>query len=326
MTEHPTFSLDCSHFTPQDRILVACSGGADSMALLHALHRHEYRLVAGHINHGLRGDENKVEENFVSRQCGLLDIPYASRSLDFTGKKTHEAELREGRYAALVEMAREHNCPVIATGHTASDTLETVLLNLLRGAAVSGLCGIASGRELTGSITVVRPLLGTTRQEVRQWLTAIGQEWCEDSSNQDPAYLRNRVRNELLPAMAQLTDERQLAHSMERSGRILRDDIELLDTLARQELERLTLKQEENLLILDGEALRELPTALQRRVLREALPAVGDHTRDLKFERFEEVRLAVLENRRRTVWQWRSDLKVEWTGQHSGNRIRFSRV
>ena len=322
----PPFPLDNSLLSHEQRILVACSGGADSMALLWALHRDKYRLVAGHINHGLRGEENRLDEEFVRRKCGMLDIPFESRRLNFDGTKPHEAELREARYAALLELAREYSCPVIATGHTATDVLETVMLNMLRGAAVTGLCGIAPERQLAEDIRLVRPLLGTTREAVREGLVLMGQDWREDSSNDDPIYLRNRVRHELLPVLSRLTDEASLACSMERSGQILRDDIELLDALAGEELEKLTLKHEGSVLVLDGLVFRELPVALQRRVLREALPAVGDHTRDLKFERFEEVRLAVVGNRRRTVWQWRANLKVEWTGEHSGNRIRFSRV
>lgn len=296
------------------------------MALLLAMHGAGYNVVAGHINHGLRGEENDAEEEFVKEECQRLAVPFALRKLDFAGRKTHEAELREARYGALVELARAHECTTIATGHTASDALETVLLNLLRGSAVTGLCGIAPRRELAEGIAVVRPLLGVSREAVRKWLADQGQGWREDSSNDDPAYLRNRVRRELLPVLAELAEETQLVKSMERSGQILRDDIELLDCMARQSLQSLTIKHEENLLILDGESFRELPVALQRRVLREALPAIGDHTRDLKFERFEEVRRAVTENQRRAVWQWRADLKVEWTGEHSGNRIRFWRV
>lgn len=319
--------LDFSHLPRDETVLVACSGGADSSALLLALQQAEYSCVAAHVNHGTRGVENEGDENFVRASCETLRIPFVSEQLHLLPESS-EAILREARYESLIGLARENNCHRIATAHTANDVLETLILNLLRDATGAGWSGISPVRTLADGVLLLRPMLKTTREEVVAFLNAENWMWREDSSNQNSRYLRNRVRNELVPKLVEIGggDPTRIVRQAGRSAEILREDFSVLEELARTHLQTSTLCDEENLFILDGLKFRQLPVALQRRVLRLAVEKLEGHTRDVSFERVEEVRHHVRENKRRAVWMWKKTLSVEWTGAMAGNRIRFKRV
>jgi tRNA(Ile)-lysidine synthase len=318
--------LDVSHLPRGEKILVACSGGADSTALLLWLCNREYSCLGAHVNHNTRGEASDGDENFVRELCAKLEVPFVTTKLNLP-PGANEAVMRDARYAALLAWCREYSCAFIATGHTANDNLETILMNWLRGASVSGLAGIPPARALAAGVLLARPLLGATRAQIRDFLVARNQSWREDSSNQSARYLRNRVRNELLPMVEELGfEENRLALQTLRASQIRRDDLEFLESAATEALQHCVLHDEENLLILNGERFRNLPIALQRRVLRLGAQKMENSAREINATRVEEVRLHVTQNKRRAVWQWTKTLRTEWTGDQSGNRIRFRRV
>jgi tRNA(Ile)-lysidine synthase len=197
-------------------LVVAVSGGPDSVALLRALAAGGSRgtgLVVAHLNHQLRGADSDADETFVRelraelaaagslglRLCvGRCDVGAAARR---DGGNV-EAVARRERYRWLTEVARREGAAWVATGHTADDQAETVLLRLLRGAGVQGLRGIAPRRPLDQGVSLVRPLLGTTRAQVLAFLHGLGQHYREDASNRDVRRTRNRIRHELLPMLA----------------------------------------------------------------------------------------------------------------------------
>ena len=186
-------------------VLVAVSGGADSVALWRALvevrEPGEGRLVAAHFNHRLRGEEADGDQRFVetlARECSSQVIV---GSADSTQPPTSEAACREARYAFLTTAAAKCGARYIATAHTADDQVETVLLNLVRGTGLAGLAGIPRMRVIDGTVTIIRPFLDVTRQEILQYLQASGQTYREDASNQGDDYLRNRIRHKLLPLL-----------------------------------------------------------------------------------------------------------------------------
>src|SRR4051812_5247125 len=181
---------------PPAGLVVAVSGGADSVALLRALveiGEPGGRLVVAHLNHGLRGAESDGDEAFVRELCGgLPDVEFRGERIDVRAAGGNlEAAARRERYAWLSRVAGECGLAWGATGHTADDQAETVLHRLLRGAGLQGLRGIAVGRELRPGVTVVRPLLGATRAEVLDFLREIGQPFHEDRSNLDLRFTRN---------------------------------------------------------------------------------------------------------------------------------------
>ena len=183
------------------RVLVAFSGGADSVALLHLLrHRHlELELEAAHVHHGIRGAEADEDASSCARHCRELAIPFHLLHLPEEAPlhAGREGTWRRLRYHALLELARTGELSAVATGHHRDDVAEGVLVQLLRGGGPRALAGIAT--ETTEG--VIRPLLPWNRPEILAWLEERQIPWREDSSNLNPQHLRNRVRHRLLPEL-----------------------------------------------------------------------------------------------------------------------------
>ncbi len=260
-------------------LLVAVSGGADSTALLLALHALapalKLRLSVAHLNHGLRGAAAAADANFVKRLAQSLSIPLISgraRVAERARRRRLSLEMaaRESRYDFLVRAARGVGANAIATAHTLDDQAETVLLRLLRGAGTTGLGGIAPDVELQG-VRVIRPLLRVSRAEIERFLQARGQPWCEDASNNDTAMLRNRVRHELLPLLERRFNPR-IRETLARTAAIARDEDALLDAAAAADDPR------------DLAALTRLPVALRRRALRRWLIEAGTPPEAVGFD------------------------------------------
>ena len=186
------------------RVGVAVSGGADSVALLHLLQRlapaRKWSLAVLHFDHHLRGAESDGDRRFVEALAASLGLPYLAGSADVRAAAQGgnlEQTARNLRYRFFAEARERHALDVVATGHTASDQAETVLMRLLRGASPDSLAGIRAVNDGW----IVRPLLELTRGQVREWLWNGGLEWREDSSNAGNRYDRNRLRNEVLPLL-----------------------------------------------------------------------------------------------------------------------------
>lgn len=182
------------------RVLVAVSGGPDSMALLDVLHRLGITLAVGHVHHGLR-TESELEAEFVRARAVHYGVPFYMRLVDVRGRMAERGEsletaARELRRVALREMAVEAGASVIATGHNADDQAETVLMRILRGTGVRGLGGIPPRNE-----EFIRPLLPVWRAEILDYLREHELPYRLDPSNNSPAHLRNRLRHQLLPLL-----------------------------------------------------------------------------------------------------------------------------
>jgi tRNA(Ile)-lysidine synthetase-like protein len=183
------------------RVLVALSGGSDSVALIHLLGDQALALdlEAAHVHHSIRGAEADRDAAFCDRLCAELEIPFHLLRIEPEAKASdgREAGWRRQRYQALLSLARRRSIPVVATAHHRDDVAEGVLMQLLRGAGTRALAGIAAETR----DGVIRPLLAARREEILAWLRARNIEWCEDSSNQDMGHLRNRVRHMALPEL-----------------------------------------------------------------------------------------------------------------------------
>jgi tRNA(Ile)-lysidine synthetase-like protein len=217
----------CDLLPPGQWVLVACSGGADSVALLRLLHalnqsnHWHWTLAVGHVNHNVRGAAARADARFVRDLARQLGLPYHERRLTWPAGRTKgrisEAELRSRRQRALTALAHPTRS-IIALAHHADDQAETVLMRILRGTGIHGLAGIPERQELAARSRLavpdevaparlrnlgggVRPLLGVSRTALREYLHAIGQPWREDASNTSHDYLRNRIRHELLPLL-----------------------------------------------------------------------------------------------------------------------------
>ncbi|MBN1909847.1 MAG: tRNA lysidine(34) synthetase TilS [Pirellulales bacterium] len=191
-------------------VLLAISGGADSMALLRAMHALKQagagRLVVGHFNHGLRADAANRDERFVVELCDRLDVlcevgrPKGA-NLTEPGQDGIEAAARRARYAFLQRVAAKWGARFVVTAHTADDQAETILHRIVRGTGVAGLSGIARARPLCEATTLLRPMLGIRRADVLAYLHALDQPYCDDETNADTQFTRNRIRHRLLPLL-----------------------------------------------------------------------------------------------------------------------------
>jgi tRNA(Ile)-lysidine synthase len=228
---------------PGERVIAAVSGGADSTALLHLLAALGYRVEAAHFDHHTREGESARDAGFVRDMAAGLGVPFHAGGTDVaadarTAGRSFEDQARAARYAFLRRLAEETGCSAVATGHHRDDQAETVLLRLLRGTAGRGLAGMLPVR-MEGGLRIVRPLLGCTRAELRAWLESRAIPWREDATNADPDHARrNRVRHELLPALAR--DHNPLIHAaLARLADAQRLDNALLEELLERESARL---------------------------------------------------------------------------------------
>lgn len=187
------------------RTLVACSGGADSVALAVALATVTPKPVLGHVVHDIRDAAIAgADRDSVEQLAGRLGCGFAERAVFVHDEPGNlEANARRARYPALSAMAGEHGCRFVATGHHADDQLETVLMHLMRGTGIRGLRGVLATRPL-GEVEVVRPMLEVTREEIEQLCTTAGLSWRHDHTNDDHAHLRNRIRHTLTPTLKRI--------------------------------------------------------------------------------------------------------------------------
>lgn len=230
----------------REPVIVAVSGGADSVALLRALcelQLENSKLHVAHFNHGWRGTESEGDEQFVvelTKSLGLsITVGRAS-----SGQPKTEQQARHDRYTFFKELATSRSTKWIAAAHTASDRVETTLHNLFRGTGLAGVCTPTVTRPLGHEIVLVRPLLNCFRSEVLAYLNGLNQEFREDSSNRNEAYRRNFLRNAVLPMLretyGQRVDERVLSFSQ-----LAEETLEFAQSIAQlywQSVEALELK------------------------------------------------------------------------------------
>ena len=263
---------------PGQQILVAVSGGPDSVALLSILSQlapaWNLSLTVVHCNYGLRGAESDGDASFVTALCRRLQLPCLIKRLttDRGGAEDSsslQARARDSRYRLFRDVAAELGVDRVALGHTADDQAETVLLRMLRGAGLRGLAGMPHIRERL----FVRPLLNCSRQEILAYLEAMGLSYRTDSSNAKSIYLRNRVRHELLPVMQSLAPA--AVRMLARQADLLREDDRVLDAMAARRLAQLTQSRDSATILLDRTAWLKQAPAFQRRMLRLALHALA---------------------------------------------------
>lgn len=254
---------------PGQHVLVAISGGPDSVALLSLLHHlrshWSLTLTAVHFNYGLRGAESEGDQRFVESYCRNLDVPLHVRAVRIDAHPRHnslQAEARDIRYRLMQEIRTRCGADRIAVGHTADDQAETVLLWILRGAGLAGLSGMPAVRN----DTIIRPLYETTRKEILTHLRTAGLSYREDSSNTNPRYLRNRMRREVIPVLTQVVPSSVKA--LCRLADLCRADDQHLDREAAARMAVAVTWDSTEAWILDRRILVELPLPLQRRCLR----------------------------------------------------------
>jgi tRNA(Ile)-lysidine synthase len=254
---------------PGTTVMVACSGGADSLALLAAVvfegHRSALRVVGVTVDHGLQegSADRAAAVSDQMRRLGVDESAVATVTVDAPGIGP-EAAAREARYGVLAELAERFGAELVLLGHTLDDQAETVLLGLARGSGARSLAGMRPGFD-----RFRRPLLGVTRTDTETACMVEGIEWWTDPHNADPRFTRSRVRTTVLPMLEQELGP-GVAEALARTADLLREDAEALDNLAGRQLER--LRAADGLPIADVAAL---DAAVRHRVIRRAAIDAG---------------------------------------------------
>jgi tRNA(Ile)-lysidine synthase len=274
-----------------DTVIVGVSGGPDSMALLFVLREmqdnYQLSLWASHYNHKLRGKESDQEAEFVKCQAERLDVPFLVEDDDGSLLKTKgnlEEIARKKRYDFFLRKALELNAQKIALGHTATDQAETFFLWLFRGTGTKGLGGIPPVRDSL----IIRPLIEIEREEIIGFLKQEGIPWKEDPTNKSGNFLRNRVRQILIPKLLEEFDP-HLVKKIIKTTEIFRDDDILLEKLTIDKFNEISIKNNKNKVLLDINRLKKLWVSLKRRIIRYALKTVQGSLRRINFDHVERI-------------------------------------
>ena len=270
---------------PGDRLVVAVSGGADSVALLHALWEirtdSHLSLIVSHLDHGLRS-EGENEALWVGKMAGKLGIPFHRgkadvRSFQKERALTLQEAARELRYSFLQEVAHKSRAVKIALGHTADDQAESLILRLLRGSGTRGLSGIPPVRDGM----YIRPLIETWREEIEDYLRAQKIAYLTDPSNQSLQYLRNRVRHELLPLLQQYNP--RIRQILVQTADLFRAEEEFWKKHVEEKFPALMRSRRKDALSLDIPSLSAQPLPVRLRCLRLAIETVQGDLRGISL-------------------------------------------
>jgi tRNA(Ile)-lysidine synthase len=275
------------NFPPDARYLIGVSGGRDSIALLHWLVNLGYdRLIVCHLNHQLRGQSSDADARFVQKLAAKYQVGFELgaanvRALARKKKMSLETAAREARYSFFSKAANRRRCHKIFLAHHADDLVETFLLNLIRGAGVTGLGGMrdVSSRQIHGvDLTILRPLLSIWRSDIDKYVRECHLRFREDATNKNLAPTRNRIRNRIIPYLEKILD-RNIRQNLWRTATIAAEEENWLD----KEVPDSTNVD------LSVPKLRALPVALQRRAILKWLRA--QNISGVGFDVIERVRL-----------------------------------
>jgi tRNA(Ile)-lysidine synthase len=281
--------------SPSEIVVVAVSGGADSVALLHLLDElrrdaeFDGRLIAAHLNHGLRGPESDTDEAFVQSQAAALGIACVVDRRDVARIATQrriglEEAGRHERYAFFERVCIARGARAVALAHHADDPAETILHRVLRGTGLRGLAGMPVSRPLTpgSDIRLIRPLLSCTRAELRQYLIERGLAYREDRTNFDPGLTRNRIRHAVMPLLEE-TINPQVRGALLRLGEQARWFEDYFEENVARTLESLLVSRTNVEIVLNAPSLMRKSRLMQSAVVREAYAALGAGEGELAF-------------------------------------------
>lgn len=279
-------------FSAGDKILVAVSGGVDSVVLLYLLYKIspklKFEIYIAHFNHQLRGEESDGDESFVKNLANELSFPYFAGSKNVaafakTTKQSIEMAARECRYNYLQEVANKIGANLIATGHNADDQAETILQHFLRGSGVAGLVGIKPQIN-----NIIRPLLFATRQDIKNYAQKNKIPFREDSTNRLTIYQRNQIRHELLPHLENNYNP-SLTKALNRMGENFLELENYLIEQSQNALETCIKQQDSTKIILDISEFFTYFSLLQKYVLKAALKKIHLDPGLLDFEKLAQI-------------------------------------
>ena len=298
-----------SLISPDEIVVIGVSGGADSVCLLHILAKWQkelgIKIHVAHLNHQLRGVESEADAKYVSNLAASLDTPITIDRQDVAAYRAEkkcsiEEAAREIRYGFLAKVARKVGANRIAIGHTRDDQVETILMHILRGTGITGLCGLApcspmaydrqgvlATSQKRSNLLVIRPLLDITREETMRYCQEHQLEPRIDSSNLSLSFYRNRLRLQLLPLLRQYNPS--VEQALLRLADIAKEDNAFIEQQA-SELWDGVARQENTAIHFNKGQTANLPIALQRQLLRAAVARLAGDIRDIEANHIEAVR------------------------------------
>ncbi len=273
---------------PEMAAIAAISGGPDSIFLLHFLQKHSKKLIVAHVDHKLR-QESKKEAIFVKTLTE--NIPNAVfetisadiKKLSEEKKQGIEATGREVRYDFFKKLAEKYQTPYIITAHHADDNLETVILNLARGASIQGLQGMQEKEELVDCKILLRPLINISKTEILNYLKFKKLSYQEDESNQDTQYQRNHVRLNVVPELLKINPA--LAKTLAKNSQNLRETNEYLSEEAQKWLQN----NENTANKINAKDFLKTPKILQKNIIREIYKKYVGNTQNLESIHIDEI-------------------------------------
>lgn len=289
---------------PDDsRIVVAVSGGPDSICLFHLMAGLSYQISLAHFNHQLR-PESDAELGFVQTTANSMKIPFYSQSMNIREFATREKmgieeAARKARYEFLFRVAAETKSRAVITAHHADDQVETVLMNFIRGAGLKGLSGMPYCQHTSFSdrIMLARPLLDFRKEELVAFCQKNELQYFIDESNKDPMYLRNRIRTQLIPLLSEYNPN--FIATVLRNQKALRMDLQYIQESTDSTLEKLGAVQKEGVITFSLEKYSLIPDALKNYVIKELIQRSVPEWMDVSYDLIQNTRDA-LENRNRS--------------------------
>ncbi len=287
-----------------DHVVVAVSGGADSVALLSILNSLKDELgiavSAAHMDHMIRGDESKKEMDFVQSLAAGMGVECVAEARDVSAVKNDDGlslqeAAREVRYEFLRETLNKVKADKIAIGHHGDDQVETALMWFIRGASLKGLSGMPPVREGV----FIRPLIETTRKEIEQYLKENSIEYINDTSINEPQYLRNDIRHNLLPLLRKEYNP-QIDDAILRMTNLLRQDDEFLYSYAKQAVDDCIIESDDDLCV-SIEKIKEYPEALHGRMIMDTVSRIRGDTRGITFKHVDSVCACISEGPSKVV-------------------------
>lgn len=291
-----------------ERVIVAVSGGPDSVALLHLLNKmkKEWRLYLhiAHLNHLIRKEEADADSAFVRDLAERLKLPITCESIDvkdFARKEglSLEEAARRLRYDFLVKVAKENFSVTIALGHNHDDQAETVLMRFLRGSGISGLRGIPAKRKIDDRL-IIRPLIEINRSEIMRFLSNKNIAFRVDSSNLESLYYRNRIRNELLPLLEKDFNP-NIKKILVNLAENMSEDFDFLEKMGQSRFKEVCINSSEKEIVLSWKKFFYLHKALQKVVARLAIKELKGDVRRIDYRHWKELEELVKERPQNSI-------------------------
>lgn len=261
-----------------DKIVVAVSGGPDSISLLNILHELKYNICVAHINHGLRENAN-IDEEFVKKFCSDRKIPCFIKKVnlkEIQNGMTLEEAGRKIRYDFFYEVMEKEKCNKIATAHNSNDNAETVIMNIIRGTGISGLKGI---EPIRGNI--IRPLIEITRKEIEDYCIENSLNPRHDESNDEPLYTRNKIRLNVIPYIEKNINS-NIVNNINRLSEIVQEEEEFINNETVKSYNNIMISEDDNKIILNLKKFNELNVVLRKRLIKKSIINLLGNAKDIE--------------------------------------------